>query len=76
MILGGLVCEVCRQVHGDAAPISRGTVASIIHIEKNEWEKSLRLGLTAPIKKELKYVLNNFLVFHLEKNLRSARFVH
>ncbi len=75
MILGGLVCDICRQLQGDAALISRGTVASIIHIEKNEWGKSLQLGLSATIKRELKYVLNNFLVFHLEKNLRSARFV-
>lgn len=75
MRLGGLVCDICRSNDGDVSPISRGTVASIIHIEKSEWDQTLRLGLSAVIKKELKYVLNNFLVFHLEKNLRSARFV-
>jgi DNA repair protein RecO (recombination protein O) len=76
MKLGGLVCDICRAGDGDVSPISRGTVASIIHIEQSEWEQTLRLGLSVAIKKELKYVLNNFLVFHLEKNLRSARFVH
>jgi DNA repair protein RecO (recombination protein O) len=76
MKLGGLVCEVCRTADSDVSPISRGTVNSIIHIEQSEWEHTLRLGLSAAIKKELKYVLNNFLVFHLEKHLRSARFVH
>jgi DNA repair protein RecO (recombination protein O) len=76
MKLGGLVCDVCRTSDGDVSPISRGTVASIIHIEQSEWGQTLRLGLSAAIKKELKYVLNNFLVFHLEKHLRSARFIH
>jgi DNA repair protein RecO (recombination protein O) len=76
MKLGGLVCDVCRTNEAEVSPISRGTVASIIHIEQSEWAQTLRLGLSEAIKKELKYVLNNFLVFHLEKNLRSARFVH
>jgi DNA repair protein RecO (recombination protein O) len=76
MKLGGLVCDICRTGDGDVSPISRGTVNSIIHIEQSEWDQTLRLGLSAAIKKELKYVLNNFLVFHLEKHLRSARFVH
>ncbi len=76
MMLGGLVCDICRPSGGDAAPVSKGTVASILHIEQCEWNKSLRLGLSASIKKELKFVLNNFLVFHLEKNLKSAKYVH
>ena len=75
MQLGGLVCDVCRPSGGDAALVSRGTVASILHIEQSEWDKSLRLGLSTMIKKELKFVLNNFLIFHLEKNLRSAKYV-
>ena len=72
---GGLICPNCRVVDDNAAPISPGTVASILHVEKNDWQGSLRLGLSEPIKKELKYVLNNFLVFHLERHLRTARYL-
>lgn len=75
MQLGGLICGVCRPSGVDVAVVSRGTVASILHIEQNAWDKSLRLGLSGPVKRELKYVLNNFLVFHLEKNLRSAKYL-
>jgi DNA repair protein RecO (recombination protein O) len=75
MQLGGLVCDFCRPSGGDAALVSKGTVASILHIEQCHWDQSLRLGLSAVIKKELKFVLNNFLVFHLEKNLKSARYI-
>ncbi|MBF0570359.1 MAG: DNA repair protein RecO [Candidatus Omnitrophica bacterium] len=73
--LGGLLCGLCKDSAGEATPISLGAVASIMHIQKNNWEASLRLGMAPFIKKELKYVLNHFLVFHLERHLRSTRFL-
>ena len=73
--LGGLLCGACKDPGGEATPISLGAVASILHIQKNNWEASLRLGMAPFIKKELKYVLNHFLVFHLERHLRSTRFL-
>jgi DNA repair protein RecO (recombination protein O) len=76
--LGGLVCGLCRRANagtGEATPISLGAVASILHIQRNDWESSLRLNLAPVIRKELKYVLNHFLAFHLERHLRSTRFL-
>jgi len=73
---GGLVSVGEPVTAKDAYPISPGTTASIQHIENNDWEKCLRLKLTSVIRKELKYILNNFLVFHLGKQIKSARFVN
>jgi DNA repair protein RecO (recombination protein O) len=73
--LGGLLCGECKDSTGEATPISLGAVASILHIQKNNWDAALRLGMAPFIKKELKYVLNHFLVFHLERHLRSTRFL-
>jgi len=73
--LGGLLCGECKDSVGEATPISLGAVASIMHIQKNNWEAALRLGMGPMIQKELKYVLNHFLVFHLERHLRSTRFL-
>jgi len=73
--LGGLLCGECKDTGAEATPISLGAVASILHIQKNNWDASLRLGMAPFIKKELKYVLNHFLVFHLERHLRSTRFL-
>ena len=73
--LGGLLCGGCHDSAGEATPISLGAVASILHIQKNNWDAALRLGMAPFIKKELKYVLNHFLVFHLERHLRSTRFL-
>lgn len=73
---GGLICSDEPVTAKEIYPISPGTTASIQHIENNEWEKCLRLKLTTLIRKELKYILNNFLVFHLGKQIKSARFVN
>jgi DNA repair protein RecO (recombination protein O) len=73
--LGGLLCGVCQDSVPEATPISLGAVASILHIQINNWDAALRLGMAPFIKKELKYVLNHFLVFHLERQLRSTRFL-
>lgn len=75
MRLGGLVCAQCQDVPGEAVSISQGAVASILHVQQNTWRDALRLGVSMPIKKELKYVLNHFLVFHLERHLRATRFL-
>ena len=75
MRLGGLLCGDCRNNDVSAGPISRGTIASILHLEKNDWRGSMRLGLAQSIQKELKYILNNFLVFHLERPIRTARYL-
>ena len=72
---GGLICGTCESVDNSAALISPGAVASILHIEKNSWLGCLRLALSEPIKKELKFVLNNFLVFHLERRLKTTRYL-
>lgn len=76
MGLGGLVAPDVKLTENAFTVISRGTIQTILHIEKVPWEESLRLGLATPIRKELKFLLNNFLVYHLEKRIRSARFLN
>lgn len=72
---GGLICAKCPNVEEGLVGISPGTIASILYIENNDWDAALRLGLPLIIKKELKHILNNFLVYHLEKKIKTARYV-
>lgn len=72
---GGLVCVHCPSRDTGFSLISRGAVASILHIEQSPWDKGLRLGLTRSVRRELKYILNNFLVYHLERKIRTAQFL-
>jgi len=71
--LGGLLCEQCYYKDTSSRSIFRGTVASILYIEKNNFKNNLNLGLNPQIKKELELILNAFLNFHLEKELKSQK---
>ncbi len=71
VILGGLLCQGCGRKDIKARSIFRGTVASILHIERNDLKNNLNLGMNPQIKKELDFVLNSFLNFHLGKKLKS-----
>jgi len=76
MSLGGLLCPDCPAGDASFTMISRGTVSSIIHLESNSWEQAQRLGLTRTTRRELKYILHNFLFYHLARKLKSARFLN
>jgi len=72
---GGLVSPDVKITDGPMTIISSGTIASILHIEKNSWKNCLKLGLTKTVQRESKYILNNFLVYHLGRKLKSERFI-
>ncbi|MCX5713050.1 MAG: DNA repair protein RecO [Candidatus Omnitrophica bacterium] len=70
--LGGLICQKCCHKDLSARAIFRGTIASILYIEKSDFKGTLNLGLNPQIKKE-ELILNAFIKFHLEKDLKSER---
>jgi len=73
LVLGGLLCPRCFYKDLSARTIFRGTVASILHIERNDFRINLNLGLNPQIKRELDQILNAFLNYHLGKELKSQR---
>jgi DNA repair protein RecO (recombination protein O) len=73
--LGGLICPHCPTTETHFTPISKGTISTMLHVEDRDWMISLKLGLAVQVRRELKYLLNNFLVYHLEKKIRSSRYL-
>jgi len=73
LIFGGLLCSRCQKKDLTARNIFRGTIASILHIERNDLKSNLNLGLNPQIKRELDAILNAFLNFHIGKELKSQR---
>lgn len=71
--LGGLLCQKCTHKDTAARLIFRGTIATILHIERNDLKNNFNLGMNPQIKKELDLLLNSFLNFHLEKELKSQK---
>ncbi|MFA5005208.1 MAG: DNA repair protein RecO [Candidatus Omnitrophota bacterium] len=76
MAHGGLLCSNCCHRDPASRSIFRGTIATILHIEKNDFRSSLNLGMNPEIKKELDVILNSFLNFHLGKELKSQKMIN
>jgi len=76
LLRGGLLCERCYGKDMSARSIFRGTIASVLHIERNDLRNNLNLGLNPQIKRELDMILNSFINFHLEKELKSQRVIN
>ncbi len=75
LIRGGLLCPRCEGKDGQTMAVSAGAVATLLYIENNPWVSCLKLRMPPGIRKELGSILNNFLVFHLGKNIRSAKYL-
>ncbi|MBF0483523.1 MAG: DNA repair protein RecO [Candidatus Omnitrophica bacterium] len=75
MRLGGLICERCPTRETSFVIVSRGAIASMLFIESHKWDQCIKLKLHKNIQQELKFILNNFLVYHLEKRIRSLKFL-
>lgn len=69
--LGGLICPNCFKKDCKARSIFRGTIATILHIEKSNLADNLRLGINPQIKRELDSILQSFLDFHIDRKLKS-----
>jgi DNA repair protein RecO (recombination protein O) len=72
---GGLVCDKCPSFEQSFTAISKGAISTILHIEQGSWSSALKVGLTKMVRDELKYVLNNFLVYHLERKIKSSKYL-
>jgi DNA repair protein RecO (recombination protein O) len=76
LLLGGLLCPHCISRDSSSRAIFRGTIATILHIERNKFSTSLSLGMNPQIKKELDLILNAFLNFHLGRELKSQKLLN
>lgn len=74
--LGGLLCPRCMPKDPAARSIFRGTIATVLHIERNNFSSSLNLGMNPQIRKELDLILNSFLNFHLGRELKSQKLIN
>lgn len=73
LMRGGLLCPACFHKDLKSRPIFRGTIATILYIEKNDFRSNLTLGMNYEVKKELGLILDAFLNFHLEREFKSQK---
>jgi len=74
-LLGGILCAQCLRLDKNASPVLRGTLACIEYIEKSSWEKALYLKINRNTASELANILSSFLDIHLDKEIKSRKFL-
>lgn len=74
--LGGLLCERCFPQDRHAKSILKGSIASILHIERLNLDKIGQLKFIPKISKELSEILRDFLEFNLERRFKSLEFLN
>jgi len=73
--LSGLLCGACRRTDVQAIPFSKGATASINMIRRQSIKQFGRLELTKGIARELKLLLDRFIVYHLGELMRTQEFI-
>lgn len=73
--LQGALCNDCKHQDALAVEISKGTIASIIQIQKTGLNMISRIRITEEIRHQLKKILTKFIDFQLGKKLKSVEFI-
>jgi len=73
--LSGLLCTNCHDADIQASPLSKGAIASINMIRRQEQDKLGRSMITSEISKELKRMLDGFIAYHLGEHLKTTDFM-
>jgi DNA repair protein RecO (recombination protein O) len=73
---GGLLCPKCLYHDKGAESILRGTIATILYIEKSGWQACLRLNTVAPLKKQLDNILDCFIQFHVGRSIKTNKVMY
>ena len=73
---GGLICYKCCAKDSLSHDIFKGTLASMLHIEKSDFDSVWRLDMTSRVRRQLSHILDDFIKFHIDKNIRSRSFVN
>lgn len=63
---GGLLCKECCRGVGDYKRISREAISSLLYIQNTDFNLSLRIKPTLDCEKEIYYILQEFLRYHLD----------
>ena len=72
---GGAICQRCSQGIEDLSSISRGTLKLLIRGGEIDFKKIDRLIFSRQALEESREILSKFICFHLNKDLKSLRFL-
>ena len=72
---GGVFCSECKNRDGAAFTIAPGSCELLKVLRKSELERFNRVRASTRNHQELKRLLGSFIEYHIERNLKSLRFI-
>lgn len=72
---GGMLDPRCAVTHRDAIPLTLNALKVLRYLQTREYASIQDLRLGAPVQQEVETLLQRFIVFHLERNLKSVEFL-
>jgi DNA repair protein RecO (recombination protein O) len=72
---GGVICKPCLGSDINARQMMAGTVKFMEHIRNFPFEKLERVKVAQSVGRELESVLRNFLDYHIERRLKTLKFI-
>jgi len=74
-IEGGVICSNCQNKTHHGQAVLDGTIKLLRFLEKNSWEETKLLKVSAQIEKETEKILADYIRHILERELKSERFL-
>ncbi|KPK42476.1 MAG: hypothetical protein AMJ78_02400 [Omnitrophica WOR_2 bacterium SM23_29] len=71
----GMLCERCLKEDPNARAVSKGTVQTLRHLENAKLDSLSKFKITKSIESELSVLIEELLESHLEKPLKSKKFI-
>lgn len=72
---GGVICETCNKSIKNKMAISEGAIKVMRIILENDFRNLLLIKISKNLAQEISKITNLFLKYHLEKDLKSERFL-
>jgi len=73
---GGVLEPACAHTQHDAQPISLNALKVLRYLQTREWETVRRLRLALPVLTEVEHLMQRYIAYHLERELKSIEFLH
>ena len=74
--VGGVIEKGCRGSTLSAQPISRDALVTLRFLQREDWPKIQRLAVPATLNQEVEGLLNFYVEYLLEKELKSPKFIN
>src|SRR5215470_12554248 len=73
---GGILCEGCAGLNGEIQPVDTVTLATLAHLQQKRGEPSSGVSPPSSVLKEIRLIVLPFIQFHINREIRSASFLH